>query len=92
MTLEGKERCIQTKICFGLENLHFYRDQHGRFHCKYISDPYDFINEDELDLHFILSSLSRQQCKIFFDDINDFCIGMDKLKERYLIFKLAGII
>jgi hypothetical protein len=92
MTQEEKEECVQTKACFNLENLHFYRGQYGKFHCKYINDPYDFENEDILDLRFILSSLSMQQGKIFFDDINDCCTGIDKLKEKYLVFKLAGLI
>lgn len=95
MTKEEKERCIQIKACFGLENLHFYRYNSsmgpGSLHCKYIRDPYDFITEDELDLQFILNALSRQQCKVFFDDANEVCIGIDQLKIKYLIFKLAGI-
>lgn len=95
MTPEDKERCIKLKACFGLENLHFYRyntsSGPGSLHCKYITDPYDFITEDELDLKFILNSLSRQQGKVFFDDANETCIGIDQLKTKYLIFKLAGL-
>ena len=92
MTQENKEKCIKMKASLGLENLHFYRGKHELFHCKYIYDSNNFDDEDELDLQFILSSLSLQQGKVFFDDCNDFCTGIDKLKEKYLIFKLVGII
>jgi hypothetical protein len=96
MDLIDKERCIKLKACFGLEHLHFYRyntpsGAMGALHCKYITDPYDFVTEDELDLRFILSSLSIQQCKVFFDDANEDCIGIDQLKTKYLIFRLAGL-
>ena len=92
MTAEEKYRCVWLKACFGFENLHFYRyNGFGSLHCKYITDPYDFVTEDEIDLQFVLNALSRQQCTVFFDDIGDVCIGSDQLKAKYLIFKLAGI-
>jgi hypothetical protein len=95
MTIEEKEKCIHIKRCYGLENLHFYRYNSsagkGLLHCSFISDPYNFVSEDELDLQFILNALIRQQGIVFFDDIGDYCLGMDKLKEKYLVLKLSGI-
>jgi hypothetical protein len=95
MNPETKARIIQLKACFGLEYLHFYRygsaARPGQLHCKYITNPNDFITEDELDLQFIMNFLSKQQGKVFFDDVGEECIGMDGLKAKYLIFRLAGL-
>ena len=95
MTPEDKERCVRLKACFDIEHLHFYRYNSslgpGALHCKYIADPYDFITEDELDLKFILNALAAQQAKVFFDEAGEVCVGINELKAKYLIFRLAGI-
>jgi hypothetical protein len=90
MEQSEKEKCVELKRFFGFENLHFYRGQYGRFHCVFISDPFNFNSEDILDLQFILSSLSANQSNIFFDDIGEDC-SAEEIKAKYLIFKLAQI-
>jgi len=91
MTLETKVRLIKLKACYGFEHLHFYTSKNKQFHCAYISDPTDFVEEVELDVQFILAALSIQRAKIYFDDIKEYCWGIDQLKSNYLIFILSGL-
>ena len=84
------EKSINDKLkeAYGLEGLCFYMKR-GVYHCKYSKTESDKI--DYLDLDFLLKSLSIQQLKIFFDDVDHQCVGMDELKKEYLIFKLSGL-
>lgn len=85
----NKEESINVRLkkAYGVDGLCFYM-KNGYYHCKYSRD------EDEVgssDLDFLLKALSIQQLKIFFDDINYCCIGMDELKKEYLMFRLSGL-
>lgn len=76
---------------YGLENLCFYK-KNGQYHCKYVSDSSSIKDEIQLyEFDYLLKSLSAQQGHIFFDDIGETCVGIDELKHKYLVFKLAGI-
>lgn len=77
----------KLKEAYGLEKLSFYRK--GAQFCCHYSDADDKV--DIFDLDFILKSLSAQQCAVYFDDVGEVCTGIDELKQKYLIFRLAGL-
>lgn len=85
---------IGLKRMYGLEYLDFYEDKRGRYCCKYISDPNVFnydaaMNNSELT--FLLTALSIQQGKVFFEDYQKHCVGIDGLNTLYLPMKLSGL-
>lgn len=85
---------VWLKRIYGLEHLDFYEDDRGLYHCKYISDPNDFNYDralDNINLDFVLKSLSMQQGKIYFDDIGQTCTGINEVKSHYLVIKLSGL-
>ncbi len=91
MPSDEKQQCIQIKACYGLEHLHFYLGRDKKFHCTYISDStnFDFENKDEIA--FLMNMLTCSLGYIYFDDAGEICKGIDELKTKYLIFKLAGL-
>lgn len=89
-----RDNHIRMKKMYGLENLHFYRNKKNSYCCKYIPDPeiFDFDEAlDTLNLSFLLKSLSLQQGRVYFEDYQESCVGMDELKRMYLPLKLAGL-
>ena len=85
---------IKLKQSYGLEHLHFYEDARGRYCCKYIPDPEVFDYDgalNNIELRFLLNSLSIQQGKVYFEDYGKTCTGIDNLKRLYLPMKLAGL-
>lgn len=89
LTKEQIVRCHDLKAAYGLEGLHFYRLSDGRTYGCSLKSFGDDIGPEDLD--FFLKALSMQQGVVWFDDIGEYCTGIDELKGQYLIFKLAGI-
>jgi hypothetical protein len=91
MEFVGKKIAQELKKAYDLENLEFYMI-YDRFYCRYVSDP-NLANDtiDILDMDFLLKSLSAQQGKVIFEDTGDTCCGIDELKTKYLVFRLAGL-
>ena len=90
-----REEHVGLKRPYGLEHLHFYEGNRGRYTCCYISDPYDFDIHESLtktELSFLLQALSVGQGKVYFEDAAQYCVGIDGLNEQYLPMKLAGLI
>jgi len=78
----------KLKEAYGVEGLSFYYKKR-QYHC--VLSP----KEDKLslvDLDFLLKALCVQQAYVFFDDVNEMCIGIKQLKSKYLIFRLAGLV
>lgn len=67
-------------LCFYLKN--------GNYHCKYSSEKDDISDED---MDFLMKALSAQQARIYFDDVGGYCFGMDGLRSKYLLLRLAGL-
>jgi len=89
LTEEQVVRCNDLKAAYGLEGLHFYHVANSRTYGCSFKDFGDDIEPEDLD--FFLKSLSMQQGVVWFDDVGEYCTGIDELKSHYLIFKLAGI-
>ncbi|KKM77321.1 hypothetical protein LCGC14_1371240 [marine sediment metagenome] len=86
-----QDKLTALKKAYGLENLRFY-EKNNRFRCTYVTDADKIVDGFGLSyMDYILKALSAQQCCIFFDDVNKMCVGMDELKQEYLIFRLAGL-
>jgi len=80
------------KTSYDLEYLQFYQSDNGKYHCRFtkkIEDVIDLINPNEL--YYLLKILTMGQGSVYFDDVNELCIGMDELKKHYLVLKLAGL-
>ena len=88
-----RDICNELKTAYGLENLWFYYEQQWkRFRCRYVGANHSLEDAlDPSDLDFILKSLSMQQGNIWFDDVGEWCKGLDEIKSHYLVMKLAGV-
>lgn len=79
---------------YGLDNLRFYMTKRGRYCCKYVSDQNVTISGEKMEraeLIFLLNSLSIQQGKVYFEDYDKECVGIDELKTLYLPMMLSGL-
>lgn len=88
-----KQHHMSIKRSYGVENLHFYFAS-GRYCCRYIPDPEDFDTSMAMENHeltVLLYALSIGQGKVWFEDYNQYCTGMNGIKELYLPMKLGGI-
>ena len=94
MRLANIQIHIDLKRMYGLEFLDFYKDKDGKYCCRYISDPDDFNYDEAMDnseLMFLLNAFAVQQGRVFFEDYQRDCVGLDGLNELYLPMKLAGL-